>query len=265
MISILILLSILLAGCQAAGVPQAQYDQVNARLADVQAKLDQAQSEIAQLQAEKAAADSQLEDARSTIAALQARLSDSSLVGATTAETVEKIVKYYHETHIYDLYDLFVCSDMAAEVWNMLKAQGIASLIAVGNVDTTVTDIILCNHAWVLAEVEPGKYLALETTGGFTVPASQNALYYRGWIFQSPASLKSYNQEIREYNVRVTIRNEIAAADRDIVTQHNQSTSPAEADRLEAVHDKLVELIEQQEAELNDLMARITKLAAALS
>jgi outer membrane murein-binding lipoprotein Lpp len=263
-----LLVSTVLAGCQATGVPQSQYDQVSGQLADVQAKLNQAQDQISRLQAEKDATASQFAEAQSTIAALQAQMgevqNENSLVGATPAETAEKIVKYYHETHVYSTYDLFVCSDMAAEVWNMLKAQGISSVIAVGDIDNTVTDIVLCTHAWVLAEVAPGQYLALETTGGFTVPASQNALYYRGWTFASPAALKSYNQDIREYNVRVGIHNEMAAADRDIVAQYNKSTSQAEADKLEAVHNELVKLIGQQEAELNSLMAEINSLAAPL-
>jgi outer membrane murein-binding lipoprotein Lpp len=268
-ITIFILLSILLPGCQLTGISQDQYDRLSAEFADVQAKLDQAQKDLSQLKDEKDAVDSHLAEAQSTITSLQGQLQavqeQSSLVSATKAETAEKIVKYYHETHVYDLYDLFVCSDMAAEVWNMLKAQGIHSIITVGNVETAIDDILLCNHAWVLAEVEPGKYLALETTGGYSVPAGQNHLYYRGWVFESPAALKSHNAMIREYNVRVTIRNEMAQADRDIVAEYNQSTSQAQADKLLAVHDELVALVRQQEADLNDLMAEINKLSSALS
>src|SRR4030042_2066684 len=85
------------------------------------------------------------------------------------AETAQKIVSYYRETHVYSSYDLFVCSDMAAEVWNMLKAAGIDSIIAVGRIDASIGDILDSNHAWVLAEVGSGQFLALETTGGFAV------------------------------------------------------------------------------------------------
>ncbi len=265
LVAILILLLLPLAGCQITGVSQESYDRLNDQLADVQAKLAEAQKQIADLRDEKDDCDSQLQEAQATITALQDQMANlenqNSLVGATPAETAEKIVKYYHETHVYSTYDLFICSDMSAEVWNMLKAQGITAVIAVGNINSPITDILLCNHAWVLAEVAPGQYLALETTGGFAVPKSQNALYYRGWIFDSPASLKSHNQMIREYNVRVGIRNEIVAVDREVVEEHNQSTSQAQADKLEAVHYQLVELVEQQEAALNSLMDRINSLS----
>ncbi len=265
LVAILILLLLPLAGCQITGVSQESYDRLNDQLADVQAKLAEAQKQIADLRDEKDDCDSQLQEAQATITALQDQMANlenqNSLVGATPAETAEKIVKYYHETHVYSTYDLFICSDMSAEVWNMLKAQGITAVIAVGNINSPITDILRCNHAWVLAEVAPGQYLALETTGGFAVPKSQNALYYRGWIFDSPASLKSHNQMIREYNVRVGIRNEIVAVDREVVEEHNQSTSQAQADKLEAVHYQLVELVEQQEAALNSLMDRINSLS----
>ena len=185
-------------------------------------------------------------------------------MGATPAETAENIAKYYHETHVYSTYDLFVCSDMAAEVWNMLKAQGINAVMVVGNKDTAISDIIQCDHAWVLAEVAPGEYLALETTGGQVVPKSENPLYYKGWSFASPAELKAYNQLIREYNIRVDIRNQIAEESKEALVEHNQSTNQQTADKLKAVYDKLQELIGQQEAELNNLLAEINSLATEL-
>ena len=260
-----VLLSLILTGCQAGGIPQAQYDQLNAQLADLQVKYTQLQNDLDKLRADKAAVDSQLEEARATIAGLQGQISQSSLTGATPAETAEKIVKYYHETHIYSTYDLFICSDMSAEVWNMLKAAGIRSVVAVGNTKTPITDILLCNHAWVLAEVAPGQNLALETTGGFVVPEGQNALYYRGWTFDSPADLKSHNDMIREYNVRVGIRNEINDAVNEAAELHNNSTSQAEADKYQAVYDKLVELRGEQEAALNALLAQINGLSMPLN
>jgi len=127
------------------------------------------------------------------------------IVGQTPAETAQNIVKRYHDTHVYSKYDFYVCSDMAMDVWNMLKAQQIEALIQVGNIKTSVSDITKVDHAWVLAKVSPDGYLALEATGGYAVPEQENDLYYKGWSFGSPREYKSYIEIRQEYNIRVGI------------------------------------------------------------
>jgi len=248
---ITLLISVLLSGCQvsttATGIPQSDYDLVLSQLSE-------AQSNLAALQTSKDAVDDQLADAQAEIVSLEAQISalqaQYDLTGVTPAETAQKIVSYYRETHIYSSYDLFVCSDMAAEVWNMLKAAGIDSIVVVGRIDASISDILESNHAWVLAEVAPGQYLALETTGGFTVPESDNPLYYQGWSFASPADLKSYNDLVQEYNLRVGFRNLLAG-------EYNGSSN-------QAVRDELHGLITDQEAILNSVMAQITDLASVI-
>ncbi len=274
--AIVVLLSTSLVGCAAGGIPQEQYDSVAAKLGESQAKIADLQSDIDELKAqnESAAAgiqtgsEAELKAAQAEVSRLQGEVSGLKeryeLVGATSAETAEKIVKYYHETHVYSTWDLFICSDMAAEIWNMIKAQGINAVMVVGNKDTAISNIIQSDHAWVLAEVAPGEYLALETTGGFAVPKSKNPLYYQGWSFASPGELKSYNQLIREYNTRVDIRNQIAEESNEVLVQYNQSTNQQTADKFKAVYDKLQELMTRQEAELDNLVAEIDSLATEL-
>jgi outer membrane murein-binding lipoprotein Lpp len=263
LIVIIVIFSFFLPSCQPSGVPQAQYNQLVTQINDIQAKLAQAQNDLAKAQADKAAVDAQLKNAQSQIASLQGQVSQSSLTGATPAETAAKIVKNYHDTHVYSAYDLFVCSDMASEVWNMLKAQNIGAIVVVGDKDTAIADILQSNHAWVLASV--GEWLALETTGGYAVKKSENPLYYRGWSFNSPADLKSHNDMVKEYNVRVGFRNQINSEVNKVAALHNSATSQAEADKYKAVYDKLVELRTAQETELNNLMNNIKKLATVLS
>jgi len=146
----------------------------------------------------------------------------------------------------------------------MLKAQGISAIVVVGNKDALISDILQSNHAWVLATVAPGEYLALETTGGYTVKKSENPLYYVGWSFNSPADLKANNDWIKEHNTRVGFRNQINTEVNKVVALHNSASSPAEADKYQAVYDKLVELRTAQETELNNLMAKIEELATQL-
>lgn len=265
--AVVILFSMLLVGCQ-SGIPQEQYDAVAAQLGAAQAQVNELQGKVGELQAQGKAADAGLKTAQAQVTALQNEIASLKkqyeLVGATPADTAANIVRYYHETHVYTTYDLYVCSDMSSDVWNMLKAQGINAVVVVGNVDAVVNDILLSDHAWVLAEVAPGQYLALETTGGYVVPKSENALYYRGWYFDSPADLKANNDLVKEYNVRVGIHNQIVDKDREVIDEHNRATNQTTAEKLEAVHDKLVELIKEQQAEMNRIMTEINRLAIQL-
>jgi len=134
------------------------------------------------------------------------------LVGETPTDTAINIVKRYHETHIYSKYDFFVCSDMALDVWNMLKAQEIDALIQIGNVETGAEDISEVNHAWVLAETSPGHYLALETTGGYAVWRKDAPLYYEGWSFDNPREYKRFEELSYEYNIPVSIIKQLGEA-----------------------------------------------------
>jgi len=71
---------------------------------------------------------------------------------------LKNVLTEYHRTHTYSTPDFFVCSDMAIEVWNILKTKGIRSVIYAGIVDKNVywkgnLDYLKkMDHAWVLAE-----------------------------------------------------------------------------------------------------------------
>jgi len=112
---------------------------------------------------------------------------------------VKGIAKEYYDTHTYmgvqsgQSSDIYVCVDMAKDVWNMVKTRGINAVIYVGNVDKAISQISDANHAWVLAEVGPEQWLAIETTGGYTVNREENNLYYTGWKFDNPSDLKQYS------------------------------------------------------------------------
>jgi len=157
LVGMVLTLLVLLVGC---GVPAQQYDQVASHLTRQQEQNAALQNEINQLKAQNRELQGQFSQAQSQADKLEKQVADLreqyELVGNTPAETVAKIIKYYHETHVYSTYDLFVCSDMAAEVWNMLKAQGIKSVVVVGDVDIPLSDIVQSDHAWVLAEVASG-------------------------------------------------------------------------------------------------------------
>ena len=176
-LTVVLLLSCLWVGC-AGGIPQEQYDRVNAQLEAVQAQVAELQAELEsktrELKEQNETAGAELESAQAKINQLQGEIGglqeQYELIGQTPEETATNIVRHYHETHTYSTVDFYVCSDMAADVWNMLKTFGIEALIQVGNVHQAVNEITESDHAWVLAEIAPGQYLALETTGGQVVP-----------------------------------------------------------------------------------------------
>jgi FtsZ-binding cell division protein ZapB len=268
LVVVIFLLSVVLTSCQ-SGVSQEVYNSAVAQVNNAQDTIAQLQDEVAGLNEAKEAVEQSLQEALDTIDALQVQVSGMAgqydLTGDTVVETVTNIIEYYHDTHAYSAADLFVCSDMAAEVWSMLKAQGIDSLIVVGSKDTPINDIILSDHAWVLAEVGEGQYLALETTGGYVVYKNENPLYYQGWYFSSPADMKRYNELVREYNVRVEIRNEIAMEVNGAAEAYNQSGNQTEAARLLAVYEKLVEIKEALEVGILAVEATINSLATRCS
>jgi len=288
----MILLLSLLAACS-SGIPQEQYDSIRAKLADAQTEATELQDKVAGLQAEvadlkgqKEAAESQVQAAQAQVAGLTGKVSEikeeNELVGDTPAETAENIVRQYHETHTYSKIDFFVCWDMAMDVWNMLKTHEIDAVIAVGNKDTAISDIVQCNHAWVLAEVSPGENLALETTGGFVVPKSENELYYKGWSFATPSDFKKYNRLFEEYNVRVDIRNKLASEINAAAEEYNAAVDEwnekyagdssstgaqvhnARMEEIEKKQDLLTEITREQEAEMNGIMFEINGLAAEI-
>lgn len=123
----------------------------------------------------------------------------------------EELVVEYHRTHTYYGADIYVCGDMACDVWNMLKTRGINAKIALGNVQREATHFTDANHAWVLAEVSPNGWLALEATGGYVVWPKDNSLYYRSWNFYTPKQFREYLALLRQYAAPQTVedRNEI--------------------------------------------------------
>ena len=134
----------------------------------------------------------------------------------TNAEIVKQIVENYHKSHTYSHADFFICADMALDVWNMVKTEGINAKIAIGDVQRSNEQLFEANHAWVIAEISSDNWLALETTGGYTVP--DNKEYYKGWFFESSRGFKTYLTLIEQYNSQL---GRIKAAE----TRYNQKTS----------------------------------------
>lgn len=142
-------------------------------------------------------------ESESELEEIQESLNESSELNENL-KIVEEINQNYYNTHTYSSTDFFVCADMAIDVWNLIKTQGIDAKICAGNIDknisrSSIKDIQTLieyfnqvNHAWVIAEINPFEFVAVETTGGFLV-FDENDLYYKADLcFDSPAEFKRF-------------------------------------------------------------------------
>lgn len=259
-----LMLSLVLTGCSSGGISQEDYDAILAQLADARTQVNQAQADLSSALDGKAAEEAKLQE---QIDSLNEELDELKakyeIGGATTTETVTKLVKAYYESHYYQkgVYD---CNNMASDLWDMLKDLGINSVIVIGDIETGVSDILSTTHAWVLADVENGEKLALDATAGRAIIKDENALYYQGWTFNDPAELKRNDDLRTEYNTRVENRNTLAAEVNSAMTLYNNSSTQAEADKYLTLYNKLKELKDAQEAILTQLKAQIDELATKL-
>lgn len=151
----------------------------------------------------------------------------------------EQIAVEYCNSHTYSKDDVYDCDNMAQDVWNMLRARGINARIAVGNLESAGNGRIATgktvhkssdsgnlgeieipnrsygttnlsnssfidsfNHAWVLAEVSPGSWLAIECTGGYVVYSDENEKYYQGLTFNNPKNYRSFLSLYRDWKIK---------------------------------------------------------------
>jgi outer membrane murein-binding lipoprotein Lpp len=263
----LVLLSLVIAGCSSAGVDQSKYDDLATQLAAAQSQLSKAQSDLAALQTAKTASDTGSKDIQTQLADAQKQVSDLQsqyeFKGLTVEQKAAQIIKNYHSIHEYEA-NIYDCNDMSGDVWNILKAEGISSILAIGSIDNSITDIIDSDHAWVLAQMPDGSYLALETTGGYTVTRAENPKYYKGWAFTSPDKVADYHVYVDEYNEAVNIGRMLSTEDTVILNAYNASANQAEADKWMAVHNEIGTLVTKVQAEMKTIHDKIDALVVVL-
>jgi hypothetical protein len=128
---------------------------------------------------------------------------------------VKQIAENYHKTHTYygtqtgEYADIYVCGDMSSDVWDMIKTKGINAQIKIGDIHNDITNITESTHAWVIAEVSPGGWIAVESTGGYLVCKDElhdycaviNPRYYTGWVFKDPKEFKDYLDKLEHGSV----------------------------------------------------------------
>ncbi len=135
----------------------------------------------------------------------------------------EEVSQQYYETHTYIQNDVFDCDNMACDVWNILKTKEINAKIAVGNVDLDEHDIEDWNHVWIMAEISPNTWLAIECTGGYIVYGEDNPRYYHAHLFNNPKSLRDFSRLYETYQTQLSEYNEAVYFYNALVDEYNNA------------------------------------------
>ena len=88
---------------------------------------------------------------------------------------------------------------MAIDIWGLIERKGIDARIVVGNPDQPIYTVADIKHAWILAEVAPSLWVAVETTNGRIVFYDENPGYYRGVGFDVYSEYKKHDDLRKEY------------------------------------------------------------------
>ena len=171
----------------------------------------------------------------------------------------EDILKQYHSTHTYIGKDIYVCGDMAEDVWNMVVTKGMNAEIKVGNINQDINDIRNANHAWVVAEISHNNWLALEPTGGYIVYYRDNPRYYTGWDFKNPKDFREYLDLMKLYNEQVQKYNQAITEYRYLVEIYNQSDNNTKWAMVSQVTAKL-EICNARARDIDETVNKINNL-----
>jgi len=179
----------------------------------------------------------------------------------TTEQICEEIAKNYYATHKYIGNDVFDCDNMACDIWDMLIARGINAKIAIGNVKQGINSIEDVNHAWVMAEVSPDGWLAIECTGGYLVYYSDNNLYYYGITLNNPKELRDFYDLYDRYQRQALRYQRAVAYYNSLLERYNSSNYLTKL----ALIGSLNQASQQVEVEAQELQAITEEIEALYS
>lgn len=192
-------------------------------------------------------------------------LLEPSLEDSKNDAIVAEILADYHKKHTYvgketgAKENIFVCGDMACDVWNMVETKGIKARIQIGNVKIRIKTMLDADHAWVMAEVSPGKWLAAETTGGYIVRFSKNERYYSGYSFSNPNDYKEYALLAREYNAAV-VKEQNALNDYNQMVRNYNNSDRISKIRLRSELDRSEAVVDARRGDLLEIAGRLKAL-----
>lgn len=171
---------------------------------------------------------------------------------------IAQVVKEYAATHKYiDKY--FVCVDFATGVWYELMHRGINAKVRVGSLVRQLGSINEANHAWVMAEVSLGTWLAVEPQGRIIYPGT-NPYYYRGYDFSGDSDVRHHNGQVRAVeDARKRYADAVKELNEYRATYNSGGGFPAMAGMIPVINSQQL-FVEVRERELNEELRKLSEI-----
>lgn len=105
------------------------------------------------------------------------------------ADVIRDVMAEYAAKNHYSKLSETQCKQMSEAIWFRLTSKGVPARLATGNVQLPSTGaglngyLATANHAWVMAEVSDGKWLALEATNGTVINKRKSPFHYTSAVF----------------------------------------------------------------------------------
>ncbi|RLI83353.1 hypothetical protein DRP07_03565 [Archaeoglobales archaeon] len=116
---------------------------------------------------------------------------------ATKLEIIRGLLREYSNTSI-DGLDVF---DLSIGFWRTLKIKGIDAKIVIGDINEKGLPWYKWNYSWILAEVQPGKYVVCDVKKGTIVPYNNSSNYfYSKYRIYDPREVRRFLDLQDDYN-----------------------------------------------------------------
>jgi hypothetical protein len=122
-------------------------------------------------------------------------------MGSPSSEkfVASELTNNYALQHTYMPSDAFTCSDMAIDLWNMMRTSHIDAYIAIGNLDSPERPVLMnATHAWVLARFK-GTWVAFEPQTGETIYLVDDNRYFNAFIVNDSTKVKEFYAMYGDY------------------------------------------------------------------
>jgi len=150
----------------------------------------------------------------------------------------------------------FVCVEFAAGVWYELMQKGINSKVRIGS--KGITSIHRANHAWVMAEISLGNWLAIEPQRGVVYPES-GSFYYRGFDFSEDGPVREYSKAVDAHREALIKYNDAVKVLNDYTARYNNGNWVDKGALSPAVNQQQ-QSVNMRQAEMENAANRITAL-----
>jgi hypothetical protein len=178
---------------------------------------------------------------------------------ASNALILDRILAEYCKTNTRVGEGVFFSAESAIAVWDMVTAKGLPAKLQIGNVHQNIASPSDIDHAWVMAAVSPGNWLALDPVAQKVVYRQQNERYYSGYAFPAPDELNVSLSLLGEYQAAAVRRQQAVDDYNQTMAQWNAAGGYAQSG-LRADLDRAAAEVDQRAADLDQVGEKLTAL-----